>query len=187
MRNPDGEGYLYTDRDVTLRRERIKERGEEKGMRTVRSRRHRFIDLRRIMIGDYIVLLASLFTLISLFMPWFMTTVPGSHDQWAFTYSEVASVVVIVFFLASLFLVIYPAVSAEAGLPPLPFATPLIFLTMGSVLLLLFMYELGRYDCIQCQVGGVGRGFGIWVGLIASLIYLMGAIVRWGSRPVRQS
>jgi hypothetical protein len=154
-------------------------------MRRVRPRRRGFIDLRRITIGDYIILVSSAMTLASLFMTWFVTTLPGAHDQWAFTYSEVASVVVIVFFLATLFLVIYPAVSRDAGLPPLPFATPLVFLTMGSILLLLFTFELGKYDCIQCQVGGVGRGFGIWVAFVSAWAYLVGAIVKWGSRPTR--
>jgi hypothetical protein len=92
-------------------------------------------------------------------------------------------VVVIVFFLATLFLVIYPTVAAEFGLPPLPFSTPLFFLTMGSILLLMFTYELGKYACIECQ--GVSRGFGIWVAWISSFVYILGAIIKWGSRPVR--
>jgi hypothetical protein len=124
-------------------------------------------------------------TLISLFMPWFVTSLTGSHDQWAFTYSEVASVVVIVFFLVTFFLVIYPAISSDVGLPPLPFSTPLIFLTMGSILLLLFTYELGKYDCIECQGLGQARGFGVWVAFISAWVYLVGAIIRWGSRPTR--
>ena len=148
-------------------------------MRSVRPRRRGFLDMRRITIGDYIVLVSALLTVVSLFLPWF--TSPGTHDQWAFTYSEVAAVVVIVFFLATLFLVIYPALSGELNLPPLPFSTPLVFLTMGSVLLLLFMYELGKYDCIQCT--GISRGIGVWVALIASLVFIIGAIIKWGSRP----
>src|SRR5947209_7259333 len=169
---------MYTDAVSTLV-------PREEGMRSARPRRGNVMDLRRITIGDYIVLVAGLLTVVSLFMTWFVSNVPGAHDQWAFTYSEVASVVVIVFFLATLFLVIYPAVSREAGLPPLPFATPLVFLTMGSILLLLFTFELGKYDCIQCQVGGVGRGFGIWVAFVSAWAYLVGAIVKWGSRPTR--
>lgn len=152
-------------------------------MRSVRRRRRTFIDLRRITIGDWIVLASSTMTVASLFMTWFVSNVPGSHSQWAFTYSEVACVVVIVFFLATLFLVIYPALSPDLGLPPLPFSTPLIFLTMGSILLLLFFYELGKYACIQCQ--GVSRGFGIYVGLFASAVYILGAVIRWGSRPAQ--
>ncbi len=59
-------------------------------------------------IGDYIVLVASVLTLVSLFLPWFTSSVPRPHSEWAFTYSEVASVVVIVFFLATVFLVVVP-------------------------------------------------------------------------------
>jgi hypothetical protein len=141
------------------------------------------MDLRRVTIGDYVVLVASLLTVVSLFMTWFVSNVPGTHNQWAFTYSEVASVVVIVFFLATVFPVLYPVIAPEFGLPPLPFSTPLIFLTMGGILLLMFMFEFGKYSCILCQ--GVSRGFGIYVGLISSVVYIIGAIIRWGSRPAR--
>ena len=44
------------------------------------------------------------------------------------------------------------------------------------------MYEFGKYACFQCQ--GVSRGFGIWLALISAVIYLVGAVIRWGSRPV---
>jgi hypothetical protein len=141
------------------------------------------LDLRRVTIGDYIVLVASLLTVVSLFMTWFVSNVPGTHNQWAFTYSEVAAVVVIVFFLATLFLVVYPAIAPELGLPPLPFSTPLVFLTMGGILLLIFMFEFGKYSCVLCQ--GVSQGFGIYIGLIASVVFIIGAIIKWGSRPSR--
>lgn len=154
-------------------------------MRGGRPRHRGFIDLRRITIGDYVVAAAGLLTVISLFLPWFISNVPRTHGEWAFTYSEAASVVVIVFFLATLFLVLYPAISAEMGLPPLPFSTPVLYLTLGSILLLIFVYELGKYACFQCQ--GVSRGFGIWLALISSVIYLVGAVIRWGARPTRQN
>lgn len=153
-------------------------------MRSVRPRRRGFIDLRRITIGDYMVLVAGLLTVISLFLPWFISSVPRTHGEWAFTYSEAASVLVIVFFLATLFLVLYPAIASEMGLPPLPFSTPVVYITLGAVLLLIFVYELGKYACFQCQ--GASRGFGIWLALISSVMYLIGAVIRWGSRPTRQ-
>ena len=81
----------------------------------------------------------ALLTVISLFLPWFVSSVPRTHGEWAFTYSEAASVVVIVFFLATLFLVLYPAIAAELGLS----ATAVLDARsctsrMGAVLLLLF-------------------------------------------------
>lgn len=152
-------------------------------MQTVRPRQRTFFDARRIALGDYIVLASALVTLISLFLPWFVSTIPGVRSEWAFTYSEAASVVVIVFFLATLFMAIYPALAATNGLPTLPFGPPLVYLGMGIILLLLFDYELGRYSCIGCQ--GTSRGFGVWLGLIGSLAYIVGAIIRWTSRPVR--
>ena|SRR5579884_2046522 len=152
-------------------------------MRSARPRRGSTMDLRRITIGDYIVLVASLLTVASLFMTWFVSNVPGSHSQWAFTYSPVAAVVVIVFFLATIFLVLYPALSPQLGLPALPFSTPVIFLLMGAILLILFVFEFGRYSCVSCQ--GISRGFGIYVGLIASIAFIFGAVLRWASRPVR--
>lgn len=156
---------------------------EEHDMMSARRQRRRgILDLHRVTIGDYIVLASSLLTLVSLFLPWFTSNLRGG-DQWAFTYSEVASVVVIVLFLAVLFLVIYPAISNEIGLWPLPFATPLVFLFMGSLLVLVFTYQLGKYDCILCTGGG--RGYGIWLGWIASWVFIAGAVVKWGSRNGR--
>lgn len=152
-------------------------------MRNVRTRRRGFIDLQRINLGDWIVLLAGALTVASLFFPWFVSSV-AANTQWAFTYSEVFSVVVIVFFLAALFLVIYPALSPDLGLPPLPFSTPVVFLTMGSILLLSYMYQLGKYACITCT--GTSRGFGLWLGLIASFVFIIGAVIKWGSRPTRR-
>lgn len=151
-------------------------------MRNVRTRRRGFIDARRITIGDYIVLFSGVLLVLALFLPWFNTTAPG--HTWAFVYSQVASVIIIVFFLATLFLVIYPALSRDLNLPSLSFSTPVVFLTMGALLLLLFFYEAGRYACdISCT--GFSRGIGIWVGLIASLLFITGAIIKWGSRSAR--
>lgn len=149
-------------------------------MRRVHTRRRGFIDLHRVTLGDYVVLAASLLTLISLFMPWWTSPLPGSRDQWAFTYSEWTSVIVIVFFLAVLFLVVYPALSTDLHLPRLPFATPVIFLTMGTLLLLMYTYELGKYGCVNCPST---RGWGIWLGWFAAIVFIVGAIIRWGSRP----
>jgi hypothetical protein len=152
-------------------------------MQRTRVRQRGAIDLRRIGIGDYIVLLSSLFTLVSLFLPWFVSSIGPTRSQWAFTYSEVASVLVIVVFLVTTLLVLYPAIAPDFGLAPLPFATPLPMLTMGMVLLLLFDYELGKYACVQCV--GVSRGYGIWVALVSSFVYIIGAIIKWGSKPLR--
>lgn len=152
------------------------------GMRRTRTRRRSFIELHRITIGDYVILASAVVATISLFLPWLVNNAPGAHDEWAFTYSELAAVIVIVFFLATLFLVIYPSLSPELRLPALPVSTPLIFLTMGGLMLLLFTYELGKYDCIECQ-GLVSRGLGVWIGLIAAFLFIIGAVIKWGSRP----
>lgn len=149
-------------------------------MRRVQSQRRAFIDVRRITLGDYVVLASSLLTFISLFLPWRKSNLPGSRSEWAFTYSEWTSVIVIVFFLAILFLVVYPALSPDLNLPPLPFATPVIFLTMGALLLLMYTYELGKYTCIECPGS---QGWGIWLGWFASLACILGAVIRWGARP----
>ncbi|GAC1442945.1 MAG: hypothetical protein NVSMB52_00730 [Chloroflexota bacterium] len=150
-------------------------------MRRVRPQRSGFIDLELITIGDYIVLAAAILTGISLFLPWVSLSQPRTHSEWAFTYSEIAAVVVIVFFLASVFLILYPAVASAFGVPPLPFATPLLFLAMGSLLLLIFTFQLGKYDCsIQCV--GASRSIGVWVAWVASVFFIIGSIIKWGSR-----
>jgi predicted membrane channel-forming protein YqfA (hemolysin III family) len=114
-----------------------------------------------------------------------MSSVPRPHSEFAFTYSEIAAVVVILIFFVTIFLVLYPAVAYERGYGPLPFSAPVVYLVIGAVLLLLFVYQLGKYACIQCQ--GVSRGFGIWLALVSAVIYLVGAIISWGSRPARVS
>lgn len=149
-------------------------------MRRVPTRRRAFIDLRRITLGDYVVLASSFLTFISLFLPWWSTNIAGSHSQWAFTYSPWTSIIVIVLFMTVIFLIVYPALSSDIHRPPLPFATPVVFLGMGSLLLLMYTYELGKYACIDCAST---RGWGIWLGWIASFVFILGAIVRWGSRP----
>jgi len=149
-------------------------------MRATRNRRRGFVNLQQVTIGDWIVLFASLMSVISLFLTWYQAETPGARGQWAFTYSEWTSVLVIVIFLITLFLTLYPALSQDFGLPPLPFASPLIFMTLGSLLLLIFTYELGKYGCVDCA--RVTRGFGVWVGFISAFVYLVGAIVKWGSR-----
>ncbi len=158
-------------------------------MRTVRPRRSGFLDLRQIAIGDYVVLASSLMTVISLFLPWLVRTDGvGPHTDSAFAYSEVAAVVVIVFFLATLFLVIYPAITRDLGFPVLPFSTPLIFLSLGFILLLVFDYELGQYSCLLCTgVATASRGFGVYLAFISSLAYIVGAIILWGARPSRRA
>ena len=153
-------------------------------MRRVRPRRQGYFDLRRITLGDLIVLAAAVFTFASLFMPWFESSIPRAHGEWAFTYSPVAAAIVILFSLVTLFLVVYPALAPNFGLPPLPFSTPLIFLVLGTFLLLIFIYQLGKYGCIQCQ--GNSRGIGLYVGLVASFVYIVGAVVKWASRPMRE-
>lgn len=149
-------------------------------MRRVRPQRRSFIDLQRIALGDYIVLASGLLTFVSLFLPWIVLTGPPSHSEWAFKYSQIAAVMVMVFFLATIFLVVYPALSPDLGLPPMPFSTPVVFLTMGAILLLLFSFELGKYDCILCV--GESRGLGLWLAFIAAAVFIFGSIVKWGSR-----
>ena len=153
-------------------------------MRNVRSRRRAFLDLRRITIGDWIVLVAGLLTAVSLFLQWFVSNLPQTAPQNAFAYSPDFCVVVLVFFLATLGLVIYPALSPDLRLPPLPFSTPVVFVGMGLILLLMFFFELGKYSCITCQ--GTSHGFGIYVGLIASFVYVVGSVIKWGSRPTKR-
>ncbi|MGI8826115.1 MAG: hypothetical protein ACR2JC_10815 [Chloroflexota bacterium] len=154
-------------------------------MRSVRSRRTSFLDFRRIFIGDYVVLFASVMTVVSLFLPWFVSSIGPTKTETAFAYSLVCSTVVIIFFLATLFLVLYPALSSDFGLPPLPFSTPIVFLTLGGILLLLFTFELGKYDCISCTT--TSRGYGVWLALVAAGVYLVGAVIKWGSRPLRRA
>jgi len=99
-----------------------------------------------------------------------------AHSGWYF-------VIMLILLLLTLVLVIYPVLETEMGLPPLPFATPPVLLATGFLILLTTTYELGRYDGVGAVT--VSAGIGLWLTFICSIVYLLGALIKWAGRERR--
>lgn len=150
----------------------------EKSMaRPTRVTRYRTLDLTRLTAGDFAILGASALLFLALFVNWWA----NGQNVNALEHSSLYVTVSLVLLLVTVVLVIYPTLEPEFDLPPLPFATPLVLLGIGLVVLIMAVFELGRY--IGVDNVGITPGIGPWLAIIASAIYLLGATVKWGSRP----
>lgn len=147
--------------------------------RPTRDVRRRSVGLGHLAAGDFIVLLVSLLLFFALIINWWVSNASLN----AVKYSQLYFVIVLILILATVGLVMYPILESEANLRPLPFATPTILLAIGFLILLMTTYELGRYEGVG--LGNVGPGFGLWLAFVCSWLYLLGALVKWGSRQRR--
>lgn len=147
--------------------------------RPTRDVRRRSLNLNRLGAGDYIMLLVCIVMFFALTLNiWVSNESVNSleHSAWYFT-------VELVLLLLTLVLVVYPVLESELSLPALPFATPPILLATGFLILLTTTYELGRYDGVE-QVN-LSAGIGMWLAFICSIVYLIGAVIKWASRERR--
>lgn len=126
--------------------------------------------------GDYIVLVMSAVLFVALLPNWW---VHGANIN-SLKFSQLYFVIMLVLILITLGLLVYPILQSEAHLRPLPFATPPVFLLIGFLMLLGTVYELGRYQGVVPS--SVTPGFGLILALIGTIVYLGGAIIKWGSR-----
>ena len=147
--------------------------------RPTRDARRRSINVGNLNAGDWVILAACFLLFVALIGGWW--TNPGGVNSVRF--SQLYFVAMLVLILATIVLIIYPLLQAEAGLRPLPLATPPILIVIGFLILLGTVYELGRYRGIAQTT--VSPGFGIYFALICSVIYLIGALAKWGSRERR--
>jgi magnesium-transporting ATPase (P-type) len=141
-----------------------------------RATRRHTIDLRQLALGDYIILVASVILFFALLLNWWAS---GQNVN-AFQHSWLYAVITLVFLLITIVLVTYPLFQPEFRLPPLPVATPPLLLILAFLILLSVVYELGRY--VGVDNVGIAPGFGLWLAFIASLVYLLGALIKWGAR-----
>ncbi len=101
-----------------------------------------------------------------------------AHSGWYF-------IIELILLLLTLVLVVYPVLESELSLPPLPFATPPVLLATGFLILLTTTYELGRYDGVGAVT--VSAGIGLWLTFICSIVYLIGALIKWAGRERRRA
>jgi len=149
--------------------------------RPTRDVRRRALNVAHLDAGDWLILFASVLLFIALIVNWWVRG--GSvNSAWR---SEVYFVVMLLMILATIVLVAYPMLEAEMGTRPLPFATPPILILIGLVIFLSTLYELGRYEGVAQPT--ISPGFGVFLALICSALYLVGALIKWGSRERRLS
>ncbi|HEV3310214.1 MAG TPA: hypothetical protein VG815_06835 [Chloroflexota bacterium] len=147
--------------------------------RPTRDVRRRTFSVAGFSAGDWIILAATVLLFIALIVNWW--TGQGSLNS--VRYSQVYFVIMLVLILFTIVLVGYPMLESEARLRPLPFASPPIVILIGFVMFLATIFELGRYEGVAQTT--VSPGFGIYLALICSCVYLVGALIKWGSRERR--
>jgi len=147
--------------------------------RPTRDTRRRLVNAGELGSGDWIMLGSSLLLFIALIAGWWVS---GGNDNAAWQ-SGWYFVFMLILILITIVLVAYPAFQSEARLPALPFNTPPVFILIGFVMFLMTFYELGRYQGVLQST--ISPGFGIYLALISSALYLVGAMVKWGNRERR--
>jgi hypothetical protein len=132
--------------------------------------------------GDIVVVGASILLFVALIANWFASDHVGSVN--AIKYSGLYFVVALIIILISLALIVWPALHDQGALPALPFAVEPVILGIGALLVLLATYEVGRYTAVTMPgaAGVVTAGFGVGLAFVCSWLYLVGALVKWGSR-----
>ena len=147
--------------------------------RPTRDTRRRALSVADLTSGDWIMLGASLLLFIALIANWWDGTAP-ENSVWR---SGIYFIIMLILILATIALAIYPLLQSEMKLPELPVATPPVFIAIGFVIFLYTLYELGRFQGVAQPT--VSAGFGIYLALICGLLYLVGALVKWGGRERR--
>lgn len=161
------------------RGKRILGRGDGVVARPTRDMKRSAINVSDLGSGDWIVLGASILLFIALIGNWWV----GGGSLNAAWRSQIYFFVMLLLILGTIGLVMYPLLLPESGSSTPKFALAPVFIAIGFVIFLATLYELGRYTGIAQPT--VSPGFGIYLALISSLLYLMGALVKWGSRERR--
>lgn len=147
--------------------------------RRTREPRRAALNIAELNAGDFVMLAACGVLFLALILNWW---VGGDTDN-AVWKSSGYFILMLLLILATVVLAIYPLLQSESSLPRLPFATPPMFIAIGFVIFLSTLYEFGRYTGVLQHT--VSPGFGIYLALVCGLLYLVGALIKWGSRERR--
>jgi len=148
--------------------------------RPTRETRRRALNVGDLGSGDWIMLGACLLLFIALIANWW----DGDAPENAVWKSGIYFTIMLILILLTVVLALYPLLRTEVKLPDLPVATPPVFILIGFVIFLFTLFELGRFEGVH-QLD-VSPGFGLYLALICGAIYLVGALVKWGSRERSQ-
>jgi hypothetical protein len=130
------------------------------------------MDLRRLRVGEWIVGACGLLLLISLFLDWY-----GDPSETAW---EAFSVLDLILVLLALSAISVPVVTATHRVPALPLAIESLTALFGFLGVLLVAIRV-----LNLPGEADGREIGLWIGLVATLGILAGALV--GMRDERRS
>jgi magnesium-transporting ATPase (P-type) len=147
--------------------------------RPTRDVRRSTLNVARLESGDWIILGSSVLLFIALIVNWWVSGGSFNSVHW----SKLYFLGMLILILATIVLTAYPMLEAESGFRPLPFAIPPVFLLIGFIMFLATIYEFGRYQGVQQPT--VSPGFGLYLALVCCTLYLVGALIKWGSRERR--
>lgn len=145
--------------------------------RPTRDVRRRTFNIGQLGSGDWVLFAATFALFIALIVNWWTG---GSGAVNSVRFSEIYFVAMLILILATIALITYPVIQSEVNLRPLPFATPPIMILIGLIIFCATVYECGRYQGVAQTT--VSPGFGIYLALICAVVYLVGALIKWGSR-----
>lgn len=124
------------------------------------------MDIRRLRPADWLSGLAGLVLLLSLWAPWYEVA-DGGLTAW-----ESFVVVDLWLLLLALMAIAIPLITAARDSPSVPVALDALTITVGAIAVLLMLWRL-----LALPDGAVttGRGWGVWLGAVATLAAFAGA------------
>lgn len=135
------------------------------------------MDLRRLRAGEWILGVAGIALLVSLFLPWYATTGPGASDMTAW---ESLAVIDLVLALIAALAVLVPIVTATQRIPAVPLALEGLVFSAGAVAIVLVLIRV-----LALPDGADAREWALWLGLAGSVLIPVGALI--GMRDERLS
>lgn len=149
--------------------------------RPTRDIRRRATNIGPLESGDWLLLGSSVLLFFAVVVNWWVS---GGHVN-AAKFSLAYFVVMLMLIIGTIGLICYPLFQAEASLPAIPLATPPLYLVIGVVMVVASIYELGRYEGVAQPT--VSPGFGLYLAIVSSLLYALGALLKWASRQRRDN
>ena len=130
--------------------------------------------------GDWLLLAASALLFFAVVVNWWVSDSNFNAAQ----FSKAYFVVMVLLAVGTVILICYPFIQAQIGLPSLPVATPPLYLSVSVILILSTVYELGRYEGVTQPT--ISPGFGLYLAIVSSVLYGLGALLKWAGRERRR-
>ena len=151
------------------------------------------MDLRRLRVGEWIVLGSGLLLLVALFLPWYelgagaVIGPPDALDAHASAW-DAFTILDLLLALGALAAIAVFVVTAAQATPALPLALQSLLTLLALLLLLLLVFRLADPPDVsfleptdapgaRSDVAGVDRAAGAWLGLVAMIGVFVGCLV----------